>query len=74
MYHLAGAANELLALFTVAGEKWLIALDAVRIFLPQDVLLSIQRVLALCAVIALRHFDSDLPAESFPLQNKIKLV
>lgn len=74
MYHLAGAANELLAQFTVAGEKCLIALDAVRIFLLQDVLLPVQGVLALCAVIAFRHFHSDLLGASFSLQNKTKLV
>ena len=56
-YYLAGAANELLAHFTAAGEKILVALDAVRVLHLQDVLLPVQRLLTLCAVVALGHVD-----------------
>lgn len=62
--HLAGAADELLTRVTVVTEKRLVALDAVRFLLPQDVLLSVQGLLTLCAVVALTHRDSYLLCES----------
>lgn len=70
MNHLAGAANELVAQFTGAGEKSLVAPYAVRMFLPQDVLLPEQRALTLPAVEALRHFDSEISLKSSDLRNK----
>lgn len=62
--HLAGAADELLTCFTVVAEKHLVALNAVRFLLPQDVLLSIQGRLTLCTVVALTHCDSNLLCEA----------
>lgn len=59
-YHLAGAADELVACFTIVGEKSLVALDAEGVVLPQDILLPVQGLLALFAVVGLRHCDSDL--------------
>lgn len=56
-YDLAGAANELLANFAVVGEQCFVALDAVRLLVLQDVLLSIKRLFALCTVVALGHRD-----------------
>ncbi len=55
--YLAGAANEHFAHLTVEGELCLITLDAVRIFVLQDVFLPIQGLLAVFAVVALSHFD-----------------
>lgn len=54
---LAGAVDGLLARFTVAGEKVLEALYAEGVVVSQDVLLSVQRVRALRAVVALGHCD-----------------
>lgn len=54
-FDLAGAGNELLAHFTGVGEERLVALDAVRVLLLQDVLQPVQGVVTLCAVVALSH-------------------
>lgn len=51
----AVAANGFLAILAGIGVEALIALHAVWIFIPQDVLLPEQRLLAVVAVIALRH-------------------
>lgn len=60
---LASAANDHLADFTVVGEEFFIAFDAVWLFLSQDVLLPIQGLFAVCAVVAFAHFDSNLLTE-----------
>lgn len=54
---LAGAANLLVAHFTVVGEKLFVALDAVWVLLFQDVLLPVQGLLTLGAVVTFSHSD-----------------
>lgn len=70
---LAGAANELFAHFTVVGEEFLIALNAVWAFVPQNVLLPIQGLLTLCTVVGLDHLDSNLLCQSSVLSEEESL-
>lgn len=53
--YLAGAANQLMAHLAVVGEVILVALDAVHVFLPEDVPLAVQGILTLDAVVGIRH-------------------
>ena len=58
-FYPAAAANGLLAVLTGVGIEALVALHAVRVLLSQDVLLPKQGLLAVVAVIALRHPDGS---------------
>lgn len=49
--YLAGAANQLLAQLALVREVGLITLDAVHVFVPQDVALAVQRLLAVAALV-----------------------
>lgn len=53
------AANRLLALLTGVGVQALVAFHTVGILLSQDVLLPKQGLLAVVAVVALRHVDPE---------------
>lgn len=49
------AANGLFALLTGVGVKALVTFHTVRVFLPEDILLPKQGLLAVVAVVALSH-------------------
>lgn len=53
-------------------EKCLVALDAVRVFFLEDVLLTKQGLLTLRTVIAVGHFDLNLLSESSEQEDRIK--
>lgn len=59
VWYLARAADELLAHLAGVGEERLVALDAVRLLLLQDVLVPVQGLLTLGAVVAFAHRGSS---------------
>lgn len=49
--YLASAANQLLAQLALMGEMVLVAFDAVHVIFSQDVALTVQRTLAVTALV-----------------------
>lgn len=58
--YLAVAANGSATFFTRVGVELFEAGHAVRVLLPQDVLLAVQRLVAVVAVKAVSHVDTQL--------------